>query len=578
MPNLLRIAISSAPLLVLCSACGIPPEPPPPLTLPTWNDATQPWPMFGQNVRRTARSPFAGPTSDSPASAANWSYTATGGAVINMQPAIAGTGVYFGSWGVLRRDAMQTPDQWDKSDGRVYGLKLASDPSQPESQFELFAPVRPATTPVGYLFAGRTRLSRDEFWCGAGNDYLVSFYNGTVEGTPLVDPDDNTLYVGRGDGRLYAIDPGSGAVRWAFATFNPQNPSDPDGGGEIVGGAVMGAEKKIYFATLAAPWPGNPPNDPAYETNAVYALDTGGHLLWRYPSANATLANWIITPPAISRDGRTLYVGTFGLDLSVPGELLAIDLAQPDDAPDSARLKWKMTLRHPTRLGQPNLYLRALAVGVDDRIYCGGFEPILLSDSPALFAIVDRGDRGQFAWTPAVVEPQGAPSSTGQFVAGLALFETGDHVETIFASTTHVRGLFNGAGGALFAIDPGNGAVRASFDPATLAQPGHGGMTAPIVDSAGHVYAGIRGLHPLGSTPAESGHMYGLSYSPAAGFGVLFDRTVDGLLDWAAPAIAANHALYFGSSAPFTPGGEVQWFTPSETPANRSPRFYCLHD
>lgn len=39
------------------------------------------------------------------------------------------------------------------------------------------------------------------------------------------------LYVGRGDGKLYAIDENTGEIRWRYVTFNPDDPGDPDGGG-----------------------------------------------------------------------------------------------------------------------------------------------------------------------------------------------------------------------------------------------------------------------------------------------------------------------------------------------------------
>ncbi len=569
------LALSIAALAVLTSCLAFPPPGGGEGAVPTWNATTFPWPMFGQNIRRTSQSQFNGPTSANPASSKNWSYTAVGGAAINMQPVIDANGAYFGTWGVLRKDVTKTPDQWDKSDGRVYGLKLAAQGS-PAAQ-QLFAPLLPAATPVGYLFPGRAKLGRDQFWCGANNAYLVSFYNGTVEGTPCLDPDDGTIYVGRGDGRLYAINPQTGVVKWSFATFNPTLPADPDGGGEIIGGPVMGRNKILYFATAAAPWPGSQPDNPCYETNAVYAVDTAGKLVWRYPSAQASLSNWILTPPALSNDARTLYVGTFGIDLTTPGALLAFDLTQPANATDANRVKWGLDLRNPDRIGRPFVYARALAVGADDRIYCAGLEPHFLGSSPAVFAVLDRDNQGEFVWISPFTEPQGYPSSSGQFAAGIALKEGSASVQTLFVTTSHVRGLINGLGGALFAIRPSDGAVLHAFDPATLPNPGVGGMTAPTIDVAGRVYAGIRGKHPAGNDPAVNGHMYGLFYN-TIGFSLIWDYEVDGLLDWAAPAIGPNGGLYFGSTDRFTPGQEIEWFGPNDVPPNRSPKFYAVFE
>ena len=70
-------------------------------------------------------------------------------------------------------------------------------------------------------------------------------------------------------------------------------------------------------------------------------------------------------------------------------------------------------------------------------------------------------------------------------------------MQTLFVTTSHIRGLINGTGGTLFAIRPSDGAVLNSFDPATLPNPGGGGMHAHTIDVAGRVYAGIRGKHPI---------------------------------------------------------------------------------
>lgn len=552
-----------------CPPVIIPPGPPP--VLPEWDAQTYPWPMFGHDPRRTSRSTFDGPASATLGAPGNWVYTAVSGAAINMQAVVTNAGVYFGAWGVLRRDNSDTPDEWDKSDGRWYGLR--TDSNAPGGVAENFAPVRPALTPAGYLKAGRTKLPRDEFWCGADNDYLVSFYNGTVEGTPCIDPTDGTQYVGRGDGRLFAIDPATGGVKWSFQTFNPQDPTDPDGGGEIVGGPLYGPGQMLYFGTLGVPWPGSA-NDPGYETNALYAVTTAGQLVWRYPSAERSLSNWLLAPPALSPDGRTLYIATFAGDAGVPGELMAINLTVPANAPDSQRLRWKLSLRNSHRLFAPNVYVRALAVGVNGRVFCAGGEVHFGGLTPVFSAVDDKGTRGEVAWGGNFIEPNGYPSNTAQFVAGLALKEANGTVQRLYCSTSHLRST-NGTGGLLFSVNPANGAILATFDPSTRPTPGVGGMTAPTLDASGRIFVGIRGQHPaLGVTPIN-GRMYGLT-DDGATFGVLWDYEAGGLLDWVPPAIGADGAVYFGSSDVFTPGGEINWYTFSDMPANRSPKFHRI--
>lgn len=563
-------------LLVLAAAClalggmTCPPTTPPPV-LPTWDGQKYPWPMFGHDVRRTSRSQFNGPTTATPGAPGNWTYTATGGAAINMQAVVTNTGVYFGTWGVLRRDLLQTPDVWDKSDGRWHGLR--TDAGAPSGVSELFAPLEPALTPTGYLKAGRTKLARDIFWCGAANDYIVSFYNGTIEGTPCIDPTDGTQYVGRGDGRLFAINPATGTVKWSFTTFNPQDPTDPDGGGEVVGGPLYGPGGIIYFGTMGLPWPGSAA-DPGYESNAVYAVNTAGQMLWRYPAVDKSLSNWLLASPALSPDGRTLYVATFAGDTNKAGELLALDLTQPAASTDAQRLRWRLELKNPTRLFAPNVWIRTLAVDRNGRIYCGGAESHFLGLTPVFFAVDDRGNRGDLAWGGKFVEPNGYPSTAGQFVAGLAIKESANAVERLYCSTSHLRS-GNGVGGLLFAVNPATGAILATFDPSIQPAPGVGGMTAPTIDAAGRVYAGIRGAHPTLFSGAVNGRMYGLTDNGAS-FSVLWNFEVDGLLDWVPPAIGADGAVYFGSSDDFAPGGEITWYNFGETPANRSPKFYRI--
>ncbi|MBI3963322.1 MAG: PQQ-like beta-propeller repeat protein, partial [Deinococcus sp.] len=337
---------------------------------------------------------------------------------------------------------------------------------------------------------------------------------------------------------------------------------------------VMGRGKILYFGTTGTPWPSQP-NDPAYETHAVYAIDTAGNLIWRYPSQLARLDNFIMSPPALSPDGKTLYLGTLAGDTSEPGKLIALDLTQPPGASDGERLKWELELRNPDRPLHPAIWFRLLAVGLDGRIYIAGAQAQLLGAAPVLLAVEDQGDQGAFVWDPAVVEPQGYPSNTGQFAGGLALWEHGGQVERIYFTTTHQR-TANGVGGALFAIDPDDGSVLDEFDPAMLPSPGIGGMTAPTIGSNGTVYVGIRGKHPTAIMPAVNGHMYAVTFTPGTGFAVLWDFEVAGQLDWVPPAIGANGGLYFGSSDAFQPLFIIQYFDLSEIPPNTSPRFYAI--
>jgi outer membrane protein assembly factor BamB len=133
-------------------------------------------------------------------------------------------------------------------------------------------------------------------------------------------------------------------------------------------------------------------------------------------------------------------------------------------------------------------------------------------------------------------------------------------------------------GGELFALNPATGAVLHGFDPAMMANPAIGGLTAPTIGADGLVYVGVRGKHPTAAQAAVNGRMLALSYSIDSGFSLVWDYAVEGQLDWVPPAIGANGALYFGSSAPFMPGLEILWFAPTEPPPTRSPMFYGVFE
>ena len=116
-------------------------------------------------------------------------------------------------------------------------------------------------------------------------------------------------FVGRGDGSLYCVDLIRGKVKWRFKTFDPARPDDPEGGGEIVGGPALTPQGLVIFGTFAAPHRPNPPKLVRHETNAVYAVDTKGQLVWRYPK-QGSLDSVFQASPALSPDGRRVYLST----------------------------------------------------------------------------------------------------------------------------------------------------------------------------------------------------------------------------------------------------------------------------
>ncbi|MCC7534864.1 MAG: protein kinase [Deltaproteobacteria bacterium] len=542
-----------------------------------WDPERFPWPMAHHDTRRTGLSPFAGPTRLSLSTPRSYRYRAVGGSSINIQAAVTSEGVYFGTWGSQRRPAGSAVDAWMKSDGSYYGLSLVGSGGEAAT---LFAPFEPAAVPACYLWPSEPVSSFDEAFCPDPGDYHASFYNGTIEGSTLVDPENGAHYVGRGDGRLYAIDPVEGRVLWAFRTFDPTDPEHPDGGGEVVGGAVMDPRGLVCFASYGIPWPGTA-DQPRRETQAVYAVRRDGTLAWRYPSSTPSLDNPVLASPALSPDGDTLYVATWFADAAVTGRLLAFDLTLPPDAPDASRLRWSLDLRNPDRPLRPNGWARHVSVGPEGEIYVGGGSAQGFTTIAFVTAVRDEGDHGAFVWTPAFVEPHGSSAAdVGHLVTGIAIDERAGSLDVLYVSTGDLKDS-NGPGGSLFALDA-TGRILASFDPAGASPAGVGTLTAPTLDANGTVYVGARGRHDLLVGPDvptsqwREGVLYAVRLAGDA-FEVLSALEIEGQLDWVPPAIGADGGLYFGSSDSFSPIDQT-WFAPGEEPSRRSPYFHGVFE
>ncbi|MBI5723942.1 MAG: hypothetical protein HZA50_08295 [Planctomycetes bacterium] len=146
-------------------------------------DADAGWPMRGQNVRRTGQAAVAGPRRGTKV----WTYLAKDANNLNIEPAVTGKGVFFGGWGLIRADGADKT-KWDKMDGRIYGLN-------PADGKELWPPFVPAPTQWAYRYDARATTAQDS---PAGAGLHLNWFNGTIEGTPAVDPSTGDLYVGRG--------------------------------------------------------------------------------------------------------------------------------------------------------------------------------------------------------------------------------------------------------------------------------------------------------------------------------------------------------------------------------------------
>lgn len=502
---------------------------------------TKGWPMRSHNVRRTGQSDVNGPRKIGRV----WKYTAVDGNVINIEATAVPGGVFFGTWGMMREHG--TKLQRDKFDGKLIGLNRRTGR-------ELWKPLHPGHTPYAYRYSGRQPTQQDK---PAGPGLHLNWSNGTIEGTAAVDPKTGTLYVGRGDGVLFAVDPRRGRVLWRFHTLDPARPKDPEGGGEVVGGPLVTDDGTIVCATFAAPHRPDPPKRIRHETNAVYAVSRAGKMLWRYPRRGTT-ESVFAAPPALSPDGRRVYAVTGLPDKKFPCEFIALDLK-------SGRLAWKLDLGI---IGGHDL-----AVGKGGIIFVAGAEIGPLGSRPAAFAVRDRGTKGELLWGPVSVD--GFRPKT-HFAGGVALRETRGGVQDVFISTTGSRNL-NADAGSLHRLDPKTGKVTSTWNPAKASPPCAGYLSDVSLDASGVIYVGVRGQFKQFGKKLKNGRMYCLRFERVR-FPVLWSHEVEGQIDWASPAIGPDGGLFYGTSAAPNGLAQIRAHPPTKDIPGLDPIFYGIHE
>lgn len=508
----------------------------------TIKQASDPWLMRSHDIRRTGRTSAIGPRHAN----VSWQFVANDGYVINMEPAATTDGVYFGTWGLFRNGG-KSKTQWDKCDGKLYGLS-------PTTGRELWQPIHPSFTPYAYEYSGRKPGMQDRL---AGLGLHLNYFNGTVEGTPAIDEANRMLYFGRGDGCVYAVDYDEGKVKWKFLTQDPSRGNDPESGGEVVGGPLLTPDRKLLFATFAAPTTPHPPREICHETNAIYCTDTNGKLLWRYPSIGG-FANVFNAPLAVSPDLTRVYAVTSLVNPSKDCEVVALETS-------TGKLIWKFPLA--AYGGQD------LAVGCDGVIYIAGMVKRGFKIEAAAFAFKDNGNSAKLLWGPTISAPQ-----LSQFAGGVALIESGNRVEKVIVSTTNLRSLFESrVNGKLFALDAATGQVQAEWSAATATPPCTGGLTDVSIDGQGKIYVGAHGTNAPANSPRGKGRMYCIKQSGTS-FETIWSCEVDGNIDWASPSIGPDGSLFFGSSARLNPLASIFAHPQGTDIANADPIFYCVHD
>jgi len=465
------------------------------------------WPTESRDARRTGQSDIRGPRSAPSADV----YILPGEQAVNMPLTVGDDGtLYAGTWGMVHSFGSNDRTAWDKFDGKVFAFTRNLAPRWTS---------RLDKTPYCYTYGAREPTPS---FCPNGG--TVNGYNGTVEGTITLDPARNRLYAGRGDGKLFAIDATTGATLWRFRSFNPLDPNDPEGGGEVVAGPLVDANGTIYFATAGVG---------AYETSAVYAVSPQGTLLWRYPSNSANLQQVVWAPPALSPDGKTLYIaGAWGpkadhWDVTVPGAVYALNT-------NNGALKWTFQPINESMWWRPVVWTARLAVGTDGMIYGAGTEYTLGGGSAVLYALRDHGSSASYAW-PRMID---VDYDRAALALGLALRESGGQTRRVYASSGNPYNVLSQSykpGGKLVAVDAKTGALLWTFDPE--AHGGTGAMTRIAIDAEGVLYTGVSGAN-------SGGRIFAIGEDGS----LLWQFPLGGLLEWGAPVLGPNGDLYAGDT------------------------------
>lgn len=414
------------------------------------------WPSFGYDPQNTSRSPYAGPQSGQIA----WAYEVPKGRVINNQPTVDTNGtVYFGTWG-----------SYVEGSQRAHGLLYAVNPDGTEKW--VYDPEGPDPE---------------------------SYYLGTIETSATIGPD-GTIYVGRGDGILRAVDPEDGTEKWRFETY-----SNEYGRPQIFSSPVIAQDGTIYFGTGV------------YKmllqtlgTNVLYALNPDGAVKWTYPpdaAEGGTLSHQIFMNPAIGHDGTVYFSSGF--------KTYALN-------PDGTERWHKTTIRN----------MWNVAVGPDGTVYVQAMYKA--GGTGAIYAL--NPDDGSRKWVYTVEEPtvtKVAIAGDGTLYFGSGTHGTSDEPQDV---------------GKLYAIvDCGQNCAEEKW---TAPVDFGSSVGTPAIDAEGSIYVALRG--DLGAAGAEAdppvpGQVVAVR-DLGEGAEILWNVEARGEIWQGNPVIGPNRTLYFADA------------------------------
>ncbi|MEZ4672888.1 MAG: PQQ-binding-like beta-propeller repeat protein [Caldilineaceae bacterium] len=442
-----------------------------------------PWSMYGHDAQHSSRSAVPGPALPS----LQWRYPLTGERVINFAPTVDADGtIYVGTWG-------------DRRDGFFPGKLFALNADG--SLKWRFVPPEPEQDSTG----------RCCIW-------------GTVEASVAIGQD-GTLYFGRGDNKLYALNPADGTLAWQFRTFPDGQPA---AGGQVISSPVLGADGTIYFGTV-------PQFDEGVQ--ALFAVRPDGTEKWRYP-----VTGEIFGAPALGHDG-TIYVGDRNRTIH----------AVVDEG-ESYRVKWTYESAQADWYGAP-------AIGDDGTLYFPAADVTGFCRALGrLYALTDAGDHATEKWI--FTAPLDEAAGIAEFHLALG---ANNAIYFSVASINNSQVLPCGSltdRGALYALaDEGDAATISWVYTSTAGS----GISGAAVDGAGRVYVAVRGERRadrpgfVQALHAESG--VALWSTPL---------TVTGEIWWSPPALGSAGTLYIGDAACTD--------TPNPLPCDLIPALYALHE
>ena len=265
--------------------------------------------------------------------AVRWQFPKTGKPAIGAvyaSPGVAGNMVYVGS-----------------DDGRIYALKDTTGvPAWSKPCNKLGDRVRSspvfvdgivyATSGSGYVCALRAASGArywNPVWIGPGAPGSSPTVASDTPGTSL---NRVGIYVGSGDGHVYALNASSGAISWQFP------PKGQPGIGIIDSQPALSPDGSALYAASSG------------ADGHLYALAAGtGRILWEYPAKNKPGIGAVDSQPAVTADGSAIYFAS-GFDV------YALDASSgtpmPTWNPDPAHLPNTINLAGP-QLGTDAIYV-----------------------------------------------------------------------------------------------------------------------------------------------------------------------------------------------------------------------------